>query len=264
MLTGQLPFVGEYEQAVIYSILNEEPPHPSQLRSDIPNNIDNIILKTLAKNKENRYKNFQALLNELKIPFDTILEKAESERSIIVLPFVNMSPDPDQEYFSDGLTEEIISDLSHIQSLRVISRISAMMLKGTNKDIKTIRGELKVQYVLEGSVRKAGNNLRITALLIDAKADIQIWTEKYSGTLDDVFDIQEKVSRSIVNSLKVELSPQENQKLVEFSIKNVQAYDFYQKARYEIWRGTEESLNRAKLLLKEGLEIIGENELIYV
>jgi len=156
MVTGQLPFVGEYEQAVIYSILNEEPKAPSQVRSDIPNNMDNIILKTLEKNKENRHKNFQVLLNELKTPFDTSQEKAKKEKSIIVLPFLNMSPDPDQEYFSDGLTEEVITDLSQIHNLLVISRNSAMTFKGTKKKTKDIAQEVNVRYVLEGSVAKLG------------------------------------------------------------------------------------------------------------
>jgi len=105
------------------------------------------------------------------------------------------------------LTEEIIVDLSQIQTIRVISRSSAMTFKGTRKTLKTIGRELNVQFVLEGSVRKAGDNLRITAQLIDASNDAHLWAKKYSGVLDDVFDFQEKVSRSIVDALKVKLSP---------------------------------------------------------
>ena len=105
------------------------------------------------------------------------------KKSIIVLPFVNISPDPDQEYFSDGLTEEIITDLSHIHDLLVISRSSAMTFKGTNKTIPEIAQTVKVRYILEGSVRKAGNNLRITAQLIDALTDTHLWAEKYNQRL---------------------------------------------------------------------------------
>jgi TolB-like protein len=123
------------------------------------------------------------------------------EKSIIVLPFENISSDPEQEYFSDGLTEEIITDLSHIHDLLVISRSSAMTFKRTKKTIPEIAKSVNVRYVLEGSVRKAGNNLRITAQLIDALTDTHLWAEKFSGTLDDVFDIQEKVSSSIVYAL---------------------------------------------------------------
>ena len=152
-----------------------------------------------------------------------------------------MSPNKDNEYFSDGLTEEIITDLSHIHDLRVISRNSAMMLKGTRRETKNIGKELNVQYVLEGSVRKAGNNLRITAQLINALTDDHLWAEKYSGTLDDIFDIQEKVSRSIVNALKLKLNPEESRKIAERPIDNVQAYELHLRARYEMSLFTEEA-----------------------
>lgn len=105
------------------------------------------------------------------------------EKSIVVLPFENISPDPDQEYFSDGLTEEIITDLSHIHDFMVISHSSAMTFKGTRNTIKEIAAKVNVRYVLEGSVRKAANNLRITAQLIDAATDSHIWAEKYTGTV---------------------------------------------------------------------------------
>jgi TolB-like protein len=135
-------------------------------------------------------------------------------KSITVLPFENMSNDPDQEYFSDGLTEEIIADLSKLSSLHVISRTSAMVFKGSKKDVKTIGQALNVRYVLEGSVRKAGNKLRITAQLIDAQQDAHVWAEKFDGVLDDVFDIQEKVSHAIVDSLKLKLTSKERDRLV--------------------------------------------------
>jgi len=190
-------------------------------------------------------------------------EKIESKgKSIIVLPFENMSSDPEQEYFSDGLTEEIITDLSHIHELLVISRNSAMTFKRTKKNIKKIAKEVNVQYLLEGSVRKAGNNLRITAQLIEATSDAHLWAEKYSGTLDDVFKIQEKVSRSIVDALKVKLTNNESQQIAEHSIDNLQAYELYLKARQEIWKWTEDGLEHAQQYLQNGLNIIGDNSLI--
>jgi len=126
----------------------------------------------------------------------TDIETPEIERkkSIVVLPFDNMSPDPGDAYFADGLTEEIITKLSYLQSLRVISRNSAMALRGTQKTTRTIAEELGVQYVLEGSVRKAGNNLRITAQLIDAATDEHLWAESYDRDLDDIFWVQTDVS----------------------------------------------------------------------
>jgi len=188
---------------------------------------------------------------------------AIKEKSIIVLPFENISSDPDQEYFSDGLTEEIITDLSHIQNLLVISRSSAMTFKGTKTTIREIADKVNVRYVLEGSVRKADNNLRITAQLIDANTDAHIWAEKYNGTLDDVFDIQEKVSRSIVNSLRLKLSPKESQEIDKRPIDNVYAYECYLKAIQEIYRFSKDGLDRAVDLIQNGLDIVGENELLY-
>ena len=186
------------------------------------------------------------------------------KKSIIVLPFVNMSPDPDQEYFSDGLTEEIITDLSHINDLLVISRSSAMTFKGTGKTIKEIADKVNVQYVLEGSVRKAGNNLRITAQLIDASTDAHLWAEKYSGTLDDVFDIQEKVSRSIADALKIKLSSYEISTIERRKINDAIAYEHYLLARHEIWTCTKESLSHAIQLLNNSLDKIGRNEYLLV
>ena len=189
-------------------------------------------------------------------------EKGTKEKSIIVLPFDDMSPDKDNEYFSDGLTEEIITDLSHIHDLLVISRNSAMTFKGTKKKTKEIAREVNVNYVLEGSVRKAGNNLRIAAQLIDAKNDAHLWAKKYKGTLDDIFDIQEEVSRSIVDALKVQLTPKESKQIAERPIDNVNAYEYYYHAKKEIYRTTEEGLNRALKDLQSGLEIVGENVLL--
>jgi non-specific serine/threonine protein kinase len=128
--------------------------------------------------------------------------------------------------------------------------------------MRTISRELDVQYVLEGSVRKSGNNIRITAQLIDANDDAHLWAEKYTGTLDDVFDIQEKVSRSIVETLKIKLNLEENKKISERPIENVDAYECYLKAQHEIWRWTENAFDRALQYLKNGLEMVGENALL--
>ena len=190
-------------------------------------------------------------------------EVEPSVKSIVVLPFENLSPDPENEYFSDGLTDELIADLSKLHSLRVISRNSAMQLKGTDKDTMTIGRELNVQFVLEGTVRRAGDRLRITAQLIDAEKDAHLWTEKYDGVLQDVFDMQEQVSRSIVDALQVELSPSERQRLVERPIDDVAAHECFLKARADILLFTEESLDRAIGLLDRGLEIVGDNDTLY-
>ena len=263
MITGQLPFQGEYEASFMYSVLHEEPEPLSTVQPDLPAYIGQIIDKILEKDQTTRYQNIQAVLNDLKQRSKSVIPSIEPQKSIVVLPFEDMSPGKDNEYFSDGLTEEIISDLSKIHSLRVISRTSAMMLKGTKKDIKTIGKELNVEYLLEGSVRKADNNLRITAQLIEVSSDSHLWAQKYSGTLDDIFDIQEKVSRSIVEQLKLKLTPEEGKRIAERKIENALAYDYYLRAMQEMWRYTEDGFAQALRYLQNGVDIVGENALFY-
>ncbi|MCX6259539.1 MAG: hypothetical protein NTY95_01700 [Bacteroidia bacterium] len=232
---------------------------PEQVKP-VLNNLATII-KWYLKNKS-----FQSDGNEKseRLKFESKRPDFPSvEKSIIVLPFENMSSDPDQEYFSDGLTEEIITDLSYIDDLLVISRSSAMTFKRTAKTIPEIARLVNVRYVLEGSVRKAGNNLRITAQLIDGTNDSHIWAEKYTGTIEDVFDIQEKVSRSIADTLKIRLNAVAEKKIMTKLTDNVQFHEYYLKAKYEINQWTEESLSRAVHIIENGLKIFGENALLY-
>ena len=263
MLTGRLPFKRDHDQATIHAILNEEPEPPGSFRSGIPQHIEQIIQKALEKDSARRYQNTQLFLQDLKTCSSTSVTLQRQEVSIVVLPFDDLSPGKDQEYFSDGLTEEIITDLSHIRDLLVISRSSAMTFKGTKKKIREIAREVDVRYVLEGSVRKAGNNLRITAQLIDAANDSHLWAEKYKGTLDDIFDIQEKVSRSIMDSLKIKLSTEENKRIAEHPIENVQAYECYLIAMADIIKHTEKDIEDAIRNLQHAMDIIGDNALLF-
>ena len=185
------------------------------------------------------------------------------EKSIVVLPFKNISPEQDQEYFSDGITDEVIADLSRVRALRVISRSSAMTYKGSTKTLPEIAKELNVRYVLEGSVRKSGNNLRITAQLIEAGRDDHLWSEKFVGDLADVFDIQEKVSRAIVIALKQELAPDEERTITDRPIQNLRAYESYLMARKDMVQCSEESMERALRSLTHALEIHGESPLLF-
>jgi serine/threonine protein kinase len=263
MLTGETPFGRRSEQALFYSIVHETPEPPTRLRPEIPIPLERIVQKALEKDRLFRYQNMAEVLADLKAVRAAGTGAPQPEKSIIVLPFENISADPEQDYFCDGMTEELISDLSKIHSLRVISRTSSMMLKGTKKDIPAIAREVHVRYVLEGSVRKARNNFRITAQLIDAASDTHLWAEKYGGVLDDIFDIQEKVSRSIVDALKLKLTPEETESLSERPIPSPLAYEFYLKARQEILKWTEAGLENALKYLQNGLEIVGENALLY-
>jgi len=261
MLSGQLPFKGERPETMIHSILKEEPEPIISLRLAVPAHIKEALDKALEKDPSKRYQDAQAFVKDLKPP--TSISFLKAEKSIVVLPFDDLSPNRDNEYFSDGLTEEIIADLSYIHDLLVISRSSAMTFKGTKKTIPEIAHAVNVRYVLEGSVRKAGNNLRITAQLIDSTNDAHLWAEKYSGTLDDVFDIQEKVSRSIVAGLKMRLAPAEESKISEHPVESASAYDFYLRARHEIAKWTESALDRALHLLETALKLTGDNAALY-
>ena len=263
MLTGKLPFRAEHEAALLYSIVHEEPAQVLEHRLDIPVGLALTVSRSLQKEPKERYQSIRELINDLKSVSSPGIQPPKEEKSIVVLPFENLSPDPDQEYFSDGLTEEVISDLSNVHALRVISRSSAMTFKGTKKKIPDVAREVHVQYVLEGSVRKAGNSLRITAQLIDALNDAHIWAEKYSGTLDDVFEIQEKVSRSIVDALKLKLSPEEKKHIEEVPISDVRAHECYLRARHEIYQYKKESLDSGIVTLQNGLEICGESARLY-
>lgn len=188
---------------------------------------------------------------------------ADAPKSIVVLPFDNLSPDPSDAYFSDGLTEEIITHLSQLRVLRVISRSSAMALKGAHKDVRTISRELDVQYVLEGSVRKAGTELRITAQLIDAEHDAHVWSDKFEATLDHLFRVQEQVSRAIVSALEVKLNPGDERKLLHSQVTDLRVWQCYLKARDKLMRGTQDSLRSALRDLQVAEDTFGQNELIY-
>ncbi|MEE9189587.1 MAG: serine/threonine-protein kinase, partial [Candidatus Neomarinimicrobiota bacterium] len=171
MLTGLTPFQGEYEQAVVYSILNEEPESLTKHRIGIPKELEQIVNKALAKNTDERYQNLEYLIVDLyqaKKEPKKIKINAQSPQipTIAVLPFTNMSADKDQDYFCDGIAEDILNDLTHLEGLQVVARTSSFAIKSQNQDVKEIGLRLGVDTLVEGSVRKVGNRLRITAQLI--------------------------------------------------------------------------------------------------
>ena len=184
-------------------------------------------------------------------------------KSIAVLPFANLSNDPDNEYFADGLTEEITTSLSKIRALRVTSRTSSRAFRDTGKDAKAIASRLGVRYLLEGSTRRAGDRLRITAQLIDALNDEHVWADTFDGTVEDIFAIQERLARLIVDALKLRLSIDEEERLTKRSIDSVPAYDCYLRARHEGWRWRKDAVDRAVHLLRDGLRIMGDNARLY-
>ena len=182
--------------------------------------------------------------------------------SIAVLPFADLGADPGNAFFADGLTDEIIADLSTVRALRVTSRTSSTTFKGTTKSLRAIASELGVRYVLEGTVRRTAERLRITARLIDADTDNQVWAGKFDGGADDVFSMQERLARTIVDALEVRLTRDEERRLRERPIADPQAYECYLRAR-QAWRWRKDAIDEAVRLLQSGLEIIGANARLY-
>ncbi len=170
--------------------------------------------------------------------------------AICVLPFANMSGDPEQEYFSDGITEDIITDLSKVSALAVTSRNSAFVFKGKHVDVPKVARDLKVSHVLEGSVRKAGGRVRITAQLVDGSSNDHVWAERYDRDLNDIFALQDEISQAIVKALKLKLLPEEKKAIERRGTENVEAYNLYLMARQLHVTGHEGDARRGEAIIR--------------
>jgi len=259
ILTADLPFKSEHEAGLLYLIVNEEPPIPSLMDRKIPHEIDILTKKMLAKERLRRYQNMDEVLRALqdtRRAIETVPSQPQT-KAIAVLPFGNISPDKESDYFSDGLTEELIINLSRLKDIRVIPRTTSMQYKGTAKEVKAIGRELGTRYILAGSVRKFQDNLRIAVELVDVEADAQLWAETYKGKLEDVFDIQEQVSKQIVDALMVKLSPSEKVVLTKRSTENAEAFDYHLRARNALYRMTKNDINSAIQLFQRAIDLDG-------
>ena len=243
MATGQAPFQGHYEQAILYSILHEAPEPITALRTGIPPELERIANKCLAKRADERYQTVSDLLADLGALKRSRESGAETRPSsgtkdarpsIAVLPFENRSRGEDDEYFSDGVTEDIISTLAKVEGLRVTPRTSAFRFKGESTAVRQVAEKLNVGCVLTGTIRRSGSRLRITVELIDASEDTQMWSERYDRVLEDIFDIQDEISQAIVNQLKRKLvgaaaSPGATRRTSDF-----EAYRLYLQGRHNV------------------------------
>ncbi len=260
MITGRLPFQGEYEQALYYAIVNLDPKSVTALRPDVPVDFERIVNRALVKNREERYQKMEEMLAALQslqknlasTPAPTAKATAAS---IVVLPFADLSPQKDQEYFCDGMAEELINVFAKIENLHVVSRTSAFAFKGKDLDIRNIGERLKVSHALEGSVRKAGNRLRITAKLINVANGFQLWSEKYERELDDVFAIQDDIAAAIVKKLKMKLTGEQESRLVKRYTENPDAYNLYLQARFHLNRRTEEGLRKGVAYCEQAIAL---------
>ena len=233
MLTGVKPFPHTLDQAAIHAILHDEPAPLASLRQGLPPELQTIVDKALRKNPAERYPRVEDFIRDLVMLTDKIksasgfVPASEPSPSIAVLPFDDMSPQKDQEYFCDGITEEIINVLSQTENLRVIARTSAFSFKGKHEDVRQIGRKLGVGALLEGSLRKAGNRLRVTAQLIDTRDGSHIWSGKYDRELRDVFSIQDEIAAAIVSNLEVKLLSPEKTRSVARHSRNLRAYEAY-------------------------------------
>jgi serine/threonine-protein kinase len=277
MLAGQLPFHGDYDQAMLYAVINEEPERLLKVRSDVPLGLEKVVGQAMAKNPAKRYTAMADLMQDLKAiaegsissksrPFKAgflgirktyfyyafaiaaislvalntgkisglFSKKAEATviRSLAVLPLVNLSGDASQEYFSDGMTDALTAGLAQISSLKVISRTSAMQYKESKKGLPQIARELGVEGVVEGSIMRSGNRVRITAQLIDARQDRHLWANNYEREMSDVLALQSEVVRAIASEIRAQLTPQEHERLSKSRTVDPEAYQAYLMGRF--------------------------------
>ena len=270
MLSGERAFAGPTAQAVMAKRFTETPKPLRSLRSSIPESVERAVTKAMATDSNGRYKTAalfgQALASgSLTTPTDTqtLAQQAVSTaKSVAVLPFVNATTDPENEFFADGMAEEIINALSKIQTLRVASRIVSFALKGKNEDLGEVGRKLHVSTVLDGTVRKMGNRLRVTAQLVNVADGYQLWSERYDREMEDIFAIQDDISGAIVTALRVILSEDEKKAMGQARTENLQAYEFYLRGR-QFFDVRRKSLEYARQMFKRAIELDPDYALAY-
>jgi len=277
MVTSEKPFKTHHEQAALYGVLHEEPQHMSVLREGLPKELNQVVKKALTKDPSKRYQNADEIIADLQVARDRIKtselpteslesgqEHVDSKPSIAVLPFADMSPQKDQEYFCDGIAEELINALSHIKDLRVVARTSAFSFKGEKADIRDIGEKLNVETVLEGSIRKAGDRVRITAQLINVADGYHLWSERFDRDMDDIFAIQDEISLAIVDNLKIKLFGEEKKALLKRCCKDAETYNIYLKGLYFTSKPSVEGLKNAQNYFRKAIDKDPNFALAYV
>jgi len=243
MLSGRRAFTGDSASAIMAAILYKEP-EPLQ----VPPALQSILMRCLRKSPADRFPSIVQVKEALLAITSGVGTPVERVPSIAVLPFANMSADKENEYFSDGLAEEILNLLAKIPSLKVIARTSSFAFRGKEQDITKIAEALRVRYILEGSVRRSGNRIRVTAQLIHADDGTHLWSERYDRDMTDVFAIQDEIGQAISEGLKLRLAPRA--KTV-----NIEAYQNYLKGQYHFLRFTPESAAKAREFFEQALAI---------
>ena len=263
MATGDLPFQGDTSAAQFDRLLHQVPVSPVRLNPDVPGELERIINKALEKDREFRYQTGMEMvvdLSRLKRDRDsgraaTAPGAAEPSHvpSLAVLPFANMSADKDNEYFSDGLAEDIIDALTQASGLRVMARTSSFAFRGKEADVREIGARLNVDHILEGSVRRSGNRIRVTAQLVKASDGYHLWSQRFDREMTDVFAIQDEISQAIVGKLQVQLTG--GRPLVRRYTEDLAAYDLCLKARYHLLKMTPEGREAGRRYCEQAIAL---------
>jgi non-specific serine/threonine protein kinase len=260
MATGQQAFQGTTSAVIFEAILNRMPSLPSRVNPKVPPALDRIMQKALEKDRAARYASAAGLradLARLKRELDSgqaVAATAGVEKSVAVLYFENLSGAKEDEYFRDGMTEDIITELSKIRDLRVFPRAAVLAYRDKVAGGPEVGKQLNAQYVLGGSLRRAGNRLRINAQLIEARSGHAVWAERYDRELKDVFEVQDEIARSITQALRIRLTPQEEKALASKPTENLQAYDYYLRGRSYARRETRSDLDFAIQMYEQAIE----------
>jgi serine/threonine protein kinase/tetratricopeptide (TPR) repeat protein len=275
LVTGRRPFEGATNADVTSSILRDTPPPAQTLRADLPPDITRIIGRCLEKDPDRRVQTAKDVRNELELVRRALESSAMMAArpaaaparpvpSIAVLPFENRGRDQEDEYFADGITEDVIAQLAKVRTLKVISRSSVMPFRNREESLPEIASKLQVANVLEGSVRRVGDRVRIVAQLIDAATHQHLWAETYDRQLTDIFAIQGEVALHIATALKAELSPSEQMRMQKEPTRDVRAYELYQRGRHTISSYTVESMRRGIGYYEKAIELDPEFAMAHV
>jgi serine/threonine-protein kinase len=259
-LTGRAPFSGPTVLAIVVSRLLDTPPTLRAVEPGLPEGCETVIAHAMARERDQRFSSaadFAAALAALEAGTRPILPPAVRTEppSVAVLPFINVSGDPENEYFSDGMTDELTNALAGIPGLKVAARTSAFSFKGKDQDVRQIGERLGVRTVLEGSVRKTGNRLRISTQLVSTGDGYQLWSETYERDLKDVFALQDEISRTIAAELKVRLTGGDEAGIVEPGTDNLEAYTRYLRGRYVADKRTVEGLRQAEEAFEQAIAL---------
>lgn len=261
MLTGQVPFGGDTPLSIAVKQKSESLPSPKKLNPQISENLNSVILDCLEKDRDKRPQSAEDLLFRLRkieadfAPPEKAKEEPKAEKSIAVLYLENMSPDKESDYFCAGITEDIITDLSKIKELKVVSRADVLPFRNKEVNSRQVGEVLGVNFILEGSVRKAGNKIRITGQLIDVRTGFHVWAERFDRLLEDIFDLQNEVSRKIAEALRVSLTESEKELLAQKPTEDLRAYDLYLRGRELLYRRGKKNNELAIKMFENALQI---------